>query len=330
MKKIGIVLLMVFLTGLLMGDIQADRQGTLKSIYQLYGQQKYDEVLPMIEKAIKEFGSLQELLKLKFNIFVAQKRYDAALAFINNEIKKSGETEPLLAAKFELLFRWGKLKEALEIAQKKDKITKPKSPWDSINIMHVYLRMGKKQDALDSLQEAVSRGFINYRILTDKKYISLAKETRFYEIIETIKVAIGLGYPARSFSAKLLDGEPFTLLQQKGKVVLLDFWATWCDSCKEEIPDLMKIYGEFKDKGFEMLGISLDSSEEKLRNYIKPNNLQWKMTCSGQVWNDPTVVRYGVNSLPSLWLIDKKGILRSFDIKGEELRQAIITLLAEQ
>lgn len=330
MKKIVVVLLMVFLTVLLMGTGQADRQEMLKSIYQLYGQQKYNDALPLIERALKDFGSLPELLKLKFNILVAQKRYEAALAFIDNEIKKSGETEILLAAKFELLFHWGKLTEALETAQKKDKITKPKSPWDAINIMHIYLRMGKKQDALDSLQEAVSRGFISYRILADKKYISLAKETRLYEIIETIKVAIGLGFPARSFTAKLLDGESFTLFQQKGKVILLNFWATWCDSCKEEIPGLMKIYGEFKDKGFEILGISLDSSEEKLRSYIKQNNLPWKMTCSGQVWNDPTVIRYGVNSLPSLWLIDKKGILRSFDIKGEELRQTIMTLLEEQ
>jgi hypothetical protein len=54
------------------------------------------------------------------------------------------------------------------------------------------------------------------------------------------------------------------------------------------------------------------------------------MSCSGQAWNDPTVVRYGVNSIPSLWLIDKKGFLRSFDLKGEELRKAIIELLAEQ
>lgn len=129
---------------------------------------------------------------------------------------------------------------------------------------------------------------------------------------------------------KLLNGDDFTLFKQKGKVVLLDFWATWCDSCREEMPELIKIYGEFKTKGFEIIGISLDSSEVKLKEYIKQNNLEWKMSCSGQIWNDPTVVRYGVNSIPSLWLIDKKGFLRSFDLKGEELRKAIIELLTEQ
>ncbi|MDQ1273826.1 MAG: hypothetical protein QG591_2456, partial [Planctomycetota bacterium] len=252
-----------------------------------------------------------------------------ALAFIDEEIKRSGETEELLAARFDLLFRWGKLPEALETARKKDNIAKSKSPWDAINIMHVCLRMGSKDDALDALQDAVSRGFISYRILSDKQYDLLAKEERFYEIIETIKVAVGLGNPARPFSVKLLNGDDFTLLKQRGKVVLLDFWATWCEPCREEMPELIKIYGEFKTKGFEIIGISLDSNEQKLKEYIIKNNLEWKMSCSGQVWNDPTVVRYRVNSIPSLWLIDKKGFLRSFDLKGEELRKTIITLLAE-
>ncbi len=311
--------------------LAADQKGdeTLKKIYRLYTEKKYDEALPLIEKAIKDLGASQELLKLKYKILLNQGKYDAALAFINDEIKRSGESEELLAAKFDLLFRWGKLTEALETARKKDSIAKSKSPWDAMNIFHVYLRMGRKDDALDALQEAVSRGFISYRILADKQYDLLAKEDRFYEIIETIKVAVGLGNPARPFSVKLLNGDDFVLIKQRGKVVLLDFWATWCDSCRAEMPDLKTLYDEFKTKGFEMIGISLDSNQEKLKEYIKQNNLEWKMSCSGQIWSDPTAVRYGVNSIPSLWVIDKKGFLRSFDLKGEELRKTIITLLTE-
>ncbi|MCU0289354.1 MAG: TlpA family protein disulfide reductase [Acidobacteria bacterium] len=310
--------------------ITATQKETMEMIYRLYGQQEYEKVLPIIEKAMKEFGITTELLKLKFNILVAQEKYDTALAFIDGEIKRSGKTESLLAARFELLYNWKKWQEALETAREKDKITKPKSPWDAMNIMHVYLAMGRKEDALDALQEAVSRGFISYRILTDQKYESLASETRFFEIIETIKIAIGLGKPAKNFSVKLINGDTFTLANQRGKVVLLYFWATWCEPCKEEIPGLVKIYEEFKDKNFDMIGISLDSSAGKLMNYSRTNNLNLKMYCSSKTWNDPVVIHYGVNSLPSLWLIDKKGVLRSFDIKSEELRQAIISLLAEK
>jgi thiol-disulfide isomerase/thioredoxin len=112
-------------------------------------------------------------------------------------------------------------------------------------------------------------------------------------------------------------------------VVLVDFWATWCKSCREEMPLLKDYYKEFKAKGFEMIGISLDSSEEKLKEYIKQNNLEWRFSYSGKGWKDETVMRYGVNSIPSHWLIDKKGILRSFGLKGEKLRKAIALLLAE-
>jgi hypothetical protein len=92
----------------------------------------------------------------------------------------------------------GNLVDALKVAMKKDKISKSKSPWDCMNIMDVYLRLGSKNDALDWLQEAVSRGFISYRLLQDRKYALVEREPRFYEIIETIKVSIGLGYPALS------------------------------------------------------------------------------------------------------------------------------------
>jgi hypothetical protein len=69
---------------------------------------------------------------------------------------------------------------------------------------------------------------------------------------------------------------------------------------------------------------------KKTKEFTKQAQLQWKHSCSGKVWKDETVTRYGVNSLPSLWVVDKKGILRSFDIKGEELRKVIAVLLSGQ
>jgi peroxiredoxin len=252
------------------------------------------------------------------------------LAFIDGEIKKSGETEELLAAKYSLLFIQGKLVDALKAAMKKDKIAKNKSPWDCMNIMHVYLRMGSKNEALDWLQEAVRRGFISYRLLQDKKYALLERDKRFYKIIQNIKVSIGLGYPAKNFTVKLLSGDHFTLKEQRGKIVLIYFWAYWCEPCKQEMPYLDKIYREFKDKGLEIIAISLDSSVKKTGEYIRQHKLKWKHSCSGKVWKDETVALYGVNTLPSLWVVDKNGILRSFDIKGKELRKVITTLFSGQ
>jgi peroxiredoxin len=332
MKKLIVMTVIVSFLVIWLGTAGADTGSKewLQRIYRLYGDKQYLEALKAIEDALKALGSSNELLQLKYNIMVKLKRYDEALAFINGEIKKSGESEELLAAKYNLLFLQGNLVEALKVARKKDKLAKSKSPWDCMNIMHVYLRMGSKNDALDWLQEAVSRGFISYRLLQDKKYALLEREKRFYEIIENIKLSIGLGYPAKNFKVKLLGGEDFSLANQRGKVVLIYFWAYWCEPCKQEMPLLDKIYREFKDKGLEIIAISLDSSLEKTKEFTQQAQLQWKHSCSGKVWKDETVTLYGVNSLPSLWVVDTKGILRSFDIKGEELRQVIAALLSEQ
>ncbi len=332
MKKLIVLSVMVLFLSMQLGAAGTDTgdKEWLQRIYRLYGEEKYLEALKAIEDALRALGSSNELIQLKYNIIVKLKRYDEALAFIDGQIKKSGESEELLSAKFNLLFLQGNLVDALKVAMKKDKITKSKSPWDCMNIMQVYLRMGNKTDALDWLQEAVSRGFISYRLLQDKKYALVEREPRFYEIIETIKVSVGLGYPAKNFTVKLLNGEDFTLAKQRGKVVLIYFWAYWCEPCKQEMPHLDKVYQEFKDKGLEILSISLDSSIKKAGDFIKQAQLQWKHSCSGKEWQDDTVNLYGVNSLPSLWVVDKKGILRSFDIKGEELRKVISALLSEQ
>jgi peroxiredoxin len=325
-KTIIAVLIALFLSAFL----AADQKEAFRDIYRLFGQKKYAEALQRVEKAMKEFGVSGELKKLKYNLLVNLEKYDEALAFIDAEIKASGETQELVASRYKILLRRGKLQEALKAALRKYEIAKPKSPWDCMDIMHVHLRLGNKQDSLDWLQEAVSRGFISYRILAGKEYKLLAKEKRFYQIIETIKIAVGLGYPAKNFKVKLLSGENFSLAGLRGKVVLIDFWATWCEPCRQEMSQLNDIYKEFKDKGFEIVAVSLDSSEKKLKEYIEKNKLEWKFVYTGKVWKDETTVRYGVNTVPSHWLIDKRGVLRSFDLKGEELKRAVATLLAER
>ncbi len=331
MRKLIVMSVLVLFLSMQLGAVGVDTGSKewLQRIYRLYGEEKYLEALKAIEDALKALGSSNELLQLKYNILVKLKRYDEALAFIDGQIKKSGESEELLAAKYDLLFLQGNLAAALKVAMKKYKIAKKKSPWDCMNIMHVYLRMGSKNDALDWLQEAVSRGFISYRLLQDKKYALLEREKRFYEIIENIKLSVGLGYPVKNFTVKLLNGEDFTLVNQRGKVVLIYFWAYWCEPCKQEMPHLDKLFRDFKDKGLEIVGISLDSSIKKAGEFTKQARLQWKHSCSGKEWQDETVNLYGVNSLPSLWVVDRKGILRSFDVKGEELVRAIALLIAE-
>ena len=121
----------------------------------------------------------------------------------------------------------------------------------------------------------------------------------------------------------------WSLSQQKEKVVLIDFFATWCPPCREEMPNLKNIRSSHPEGSFELISISLDSEREKLETFIREQELTWHFAFSGEGWNDSNAKLYHVNSIPSIWLVDKKGILRYFDVRGEELAETVKKLILE-
>ena len=93
---------------------------------------------------------------------------------------------------------------------------------------------------------------------------------------------------------------------------MIDFWATWCPPCVKGVPHLKKLYKKYKDKNFEIIGISLDKKKELVDEYISKERIEWKMIYSGKAWADDIARSYKVNLIPSYWVIDKEGILRDF------------------
>jgi thiol-disulfide isomerase/thioredoxin len=114
--------------------------------------------------------------------------------------------------------------------------------------------------------------------------------------------------PAPNFSLKTLGGQEITLSDLRGKVVLLDFWATWCGPCKESIPHLVQIYKSNQDKGFELIGMSMDKIGEAdtVRHFVRSMDIPYPVIMTP----DDVARNYGIKGLPTTVLIDKEGKIR--------------------
>lgn len=131
----------------------------------------------------------------------------------------------------------------------------------------------------------------------------------------------------------LLDGSKLDWQSYRGKVVLVDFWATWCGPCRAEVPNILKMYDAYHDKGFEVLGISLDNTPEDAESYIEQNKLPWPTMfsekASEQGWRHPMAVRYGITGIPRAILIDREGKVVHMTARGPYLERELRRLLGE-
>lgn len=139
-----------------------------------------------------------------------------------------------------------------------------------------------------------------------------------------------IGKMVPDFTATDLDGKAVSIEAYRGKVLLLDFWAVWCGPCVAEMPNVKIIYEKYKDKGFDILGISLDNDETRLRNFLIENEIPWRQVFSGKGWDSPLVKKYGIYGIPNMWLIDKEGKLISHQARGDALERMVVEALKEQ
>jgi len=109
------------------------------------------------------------------------------------------------------------------------------------------------------------------------------------------------------FNEKDLQDKEFSLAKFKGKVVLVDFWATWCPPCVASVPGIQKLYNKYHDKGFEVVGISLDEDKSALEKFVKLRKMPWPQHFDGNRFDGPLALKYGVDVAPTTYLLDRNG-----------------------
>lgn len=135
---------------------------------------------------------------------------------------------------------------------------------------------------------------------------------------------VAVGQKAPDFTMDDPDGKPVSLSSRIGsKLLLIDFWAAWCNPCRQENPNVVKVYNEFHKKGFDILGVSLDRNKEDWVKAIASDKLTWTQVSDLKYWGNAAAKLFAVNSIPSNFLLDKNGIIIGRNLRGDDLYKKV-------
>ncbi len=175
----------------------------------------------------------------------------------------------------------------------------------------------------------------NYTLLDSayqsmKKTIPNSKYTQMMgKTVEPYKVYANLqiGKQAPEINLANPQGTLVSLSSLRGKLVLIDFWASWCGPCRQENPNVVRVYNQYKDKGFEVYGVSLDKEKTAWTKAIAQDQLRWTHVSDLKFWESEAAKTYGVRSIPQTYLIDGQGKIVAKNLRGQALEQKIAALL---
>ena len=170
-------------------------------------------------------------------------------------------------------------------------------------------------NVLDSIYKNFDKSIAN------SEYVKIIKER-----LDVIK-KVSIGQVAPDIIMADTNGVPFKLSSLRGKVILIDFWASWCRPCRGENPNVVAAYNAYKDKGFDILGVSLDQNKASWIKAISDDKLTWHHVSDLKGWQSEAGKLYGVNSIPHSVLLDKRGVIIATDLRGEELLKKLDELI---
>lgn len=233
---------------------------------------------------------------------------DSLRSYYRKYLKANKDGDQELAKKFEQKFD--------VISEDQKKVSLQVVSENSDNVLGPYLVWGTLvYDLTVEELEGLANGF------SPEIAQSIYVEQINNHVLTLQKVAIG--QPFTDIIMEDPDGNVKKLSDLTGKLVLVDFWASWCGPCRRENPNVVALYNEYKDKNFEIFGVSFDSDGEKWKKAIEDDGLTWQHVSDLQYWNSAAGKLYGVRSIPHTVLINSEGIIVAKNLRGEELRKKV-------
>ncbi len=186
-------------------------------------------------------------------------------------------------------------------------------------LLALLVEGGKKDEAKQLLTRA------------KKDIIGHADTERFAQFLQQLAGSLSTPGIGDTLDLKFtsIQGDAIDLSKMLGKVVLVDFWATWCGPCITELPSLQKTYATYHEKGFEIIAISLDNDKAPLETFIKENEMPWPQAFDGKGWQTELATQYGISSIPATFLIGKDGKIVATDLRGDALGELVGKELAK-
>ena len=138
--------------------------------------------------------------------------------------------------------------------------------------------------------------------------------------------------PRIEFSMTDIDGKEVNVTDEfaKHKITLIDFWASWCGPCMQEMPNLVRIYGKYKDKGLGIVGVSLDEDKSQWTEAVSSMGMVWTQLSDLQGWNNSAAQKYGIQAIPFTVVVDSTGKVLDAGLRGEQLETEIAKLLGDK
>lgn len=191
----------------------------------------------------------------------------------------------------------------------------------SESLLSVWFLFDLQQQRLISSEE-----FMDWLNTKSKNVKQSTIASKAFELSAKLKKS-KIGSTIENFKGPQPDGSEIELYDHLGKITLIDFWAAWCKPCRLENPNIVGVYQDYRDKGFTVVGVSLDTSKSRWTKAIADDKLDWTQISHLQRFRGPIARSFNITSIPSSLLVDENGVIIAKDLRGYELRQKISDLL---